>query len=338
LLLLAEYSSERSWIFSVLSKTGAHALSFSLKFTERIFWDSNLNYGGVKVRSPGFEPGIISLEGSRPILDWRRDVQEFKEYLDSKHYEKDYRKTLLRQLELFVGVIKEPMDLVRAAINLTDGQKHNLNRALSALLRFYELKGVNQNYLSALRKAVPKDPDFIDLYVPSEAEVIEALKKLNGFPTKYRAFYNLALDSGLRMTEVARLINEFENAIEVNGFYRCTLGYFRGCKLAFAGYFTPYTLALIQQVKKAKEQVGDNCASHYFYKYRLLSVKYLRKFAFDTMISERLNVPESVADFIEGRTPKKIGARHYSKLIAQADGHYPKYANYIAELRKNALR
>ncbi len=30
------------------------------------------------------------------------------------------------------------------------------------------------------------------------------------------------------------------------------------------------------------------------------------------MISEKLNVPESVADFIEGRTPKKIG---YSLLF-----------------------
>jgi len=28
----------------------------------------------------------------------------------------------------------------------------------------------------------------------------------------------------------------------------------------------------------------------------------------DTMISEKLNIPESVADFIRGRVPKSIGA------------------------------
>jgi len=46
------------------------------------------------------------------------------------------------------------------------------------------------------------------------------------------------------------------------------------------------------------------------------------KLAFETMISEKLSVPESVADFIEGRVPKKVGARHYTKLLRQADGHY----------------
>jgi intergrase/recombinase len=228
------------------------------------------------------------------------------------------------------------MDIVRASVNLTDGQKHNLNRALSALLRFYELKGVNPFYLTALRKAVPKSPDFIDLYVPTENEVIESLKKLSVFPIKYQAFYNLALDSGLRMTEVARLINRFEKPVAVNGFYRCTLGYFRGCKLAYAGYFTPYTLRLIEQVKQSNEKVTDESAAHYVYKYKLLPCKYLRKFAFDTMISEKLNVPESVADFIEGRTPKKIGARHYSRLLTQADGHYSKYFVAISQLRKTA--
>lgn len=128
------------------------------------------------------------------------------------------------------------------------------------------------------------------------------------------------------MTEVALLMNKFEKATESKGFYRCTLGYFRGCKLAYAGYFTTYTKALIDTVKATGEKIDEKCAAHYFCKYKSLPCKYLRKFAFDTMISENLNVPESVADFIEGRTPKKIGARHYSRLLAQADGHYPKFA------------
>jgi len=159
------------------------------------------------------------------------------------------------------------------------------------------------------------------------------LKKLSGIPIKYQAFYNLALDSGLRMTEVVLLINQFESAVPVNGFYRCTVGYFRGCKLAYAGYFTPYTLTLIQQVQKNREKVDDKCASHYFYKYKFVSCKYLRKFCFDTMISDAFSIPESVADFVAGRTPLKVGARHYSNLLRQADGHYPKFGAYLAKLR-----
>jgi len=65
--------------------------------------------------------------------------------------------------------------------------------------------------------------------------------------------------------------------------------------------------------------------------------KYLRKFAFDVMTSEELNIPESVADFIQGRTPKSIGARHYMKLKRKAIQFYPRYAEYVMELRQKAL-
>ena len=54
------------------------------------------------------------------------------------------------------------------------------------------------------------------------------------------------------------------------------------------------------------------------------------------MISEKLVIPESVADFIEGRVPKKVGARHYTKLLRQADGYYGRYADYLAKLRSIA--
>ena len=286
------------------------------------------------MRSPGFEPGITSLEGLTSRLDWRTNEPEFLEYLGSKHYNKHYRKAILSNLKRHVSVIGEPMDIVRVSSTLTEGTRHNFSRAVSALLKFYELKGVNPNYLNALRRALPEDGCGIDLNIPSESEIIESLRKLSSIPIKYQAFYNLALDSGLRLTEAARLINEFENATEVKGFYRCTLGYFRGCKLAYAGYFTSYTLGLIQQVKKAQEKVDDRCASHYFYKYGFVRGKYLRKFSFDLWISERFNFPESLADFVQGRTPKKVGVRHYSNLLRLADGRYGLYAAYLAKLRE----
>ncbi|NLB77155.1 MAG: hypothetical protein GX799_11955 [Crenarchaeota archaeon] len=317
------------------------------------------------MRSPGFEPGIVSLEGSKAtcadsvrssglysgsncvkqfgagyFIDWRREAAEFAEYLEAQHFNGAYTKSIVRQLERWVQVIHEPMDIVKICTKLTDGQKHNLNRALSALFRFYELKGVDPNYLAALRKAIPKDNVGVDLNVPTEADIIANLAKLYAAAPKYRAFYSLLLDSGLRLTEAARLIAELNNGtvnpVEVNGFngnsfIRCTLGYFRGSKLAYAAYFTPHTLQLIRSVN---EKIDESAASHYAYKMGYLAPKYLRKFAFDTMISEKFSIPESVADFIEGRVPKKIGAKHYTALLKQADGFYPKYADYIAKLRE----
>jgi intergrase/recombinase len=59
---------------------------------------------------------------------------------------------------------------------------------------------------------------------------------------------------------------------------------------------------------------------------QIVCYKYLRKFAFDTMTNEELNIPESVADFIQGRTPKSIGARHFMKFKRKAIKFYPRYA------------
>jgi len=62
--------------------------------------------------------------------------------------------------------------------------------------------------------------------------------------------------------------------------------------------------------------------------------KYLRKYAYDKLLE--LGVPESVADFIQGRAPKRIGAKHYLDLRRRADQYYPRYARYIMELRRRA--
>jgi intergrase/recombinase len=104
----------------------------------------------------------------------------------------------------------------------------------------------------------------------------------------------------------------------------------QGSKLAFAGYFTPHTLKLVEG---NQEKLDDRTASHYYSKFGFVAPKYLRKFAFDTLISEKLCVPESVADFIQGMIPKRVGARHYTKLLRQADGYYVKYADYLDKIR-----
>jgi intergrase/recombinase len=195
-----------------------------------------------------------------------------------------------------------------------------------------ELKSVDESYLNSLRKAIPQDIIGVDLKVPAESEILDSIRKLNKMPLKYRALYNLLLDSGIRLVEAVKLLNQFEDPVKVQGFYRCTLGYFRSCKLAYVAYFTDSTLKLIQS---DHDKVAANTASHYFRKFGYVAAKYIRKFAFDTMLSEKLNIPESVADFIQGRVPQKIGARHYTVLLRQADGYYGRYADYLAKLRNS---
>ena len=59
--------------------------------------------------------------------------------------------------------------------------------------------------------------------------------------------------------------------------------------------------------------------------------KYLRKYAFDKMIY--LEIPESIADFIEGRVPQRIGAKHYLALARQSAKFYPRCNAYVEKLK-----
>ena len=48
-----------------------------------------------------------------------------------------------------------------------------------------------------------------------------------------------------------------------------------------------------------------------------------------------LGIPESVADYIQGRAPRSIGARHYANLRRLADKYSSRYANYLMSLIKS---
>jgi len=62
--------------------------------------------------------------------------------------------------------------------------------------------------------------------------------------------------------------------------------------------------------------------------------KYVRKFVFTKLVA--LGVPESVADFIQGRSAKTVGAKSYLAKLELAKAHYGSYARYLAELRAKA--
>lgn len=128
------------------------------------------------------------------------------------------------------------MDVVDLFDGLSHGQQHNLDRAIRAFFRFYEVLGVSKGYLDGLRRAIPQEVEFVDLTIPTEEQIMSSLRRLLKAPLKYQAFYSLLLDSGLRCTEAARLINSFADAEEVKGFYRYKLGYFRGSKSAYFAY------------------------------------------------------------------------------------------------------
>ena len=260
-------------------------------------------------------------------MNWLSVKNQFEQWLRSEDYSDAFKKDVLSYLTRYVTEIMEPFDVIAMFSKVNRGKRH-LVLALRTLFNFYEAVGVDNDYLDSLRKALPTVRCGLDLKVPEEAKIVESLKKLPNAPLKYQALYNLLLDSGLRLVEAVELINSFEDADAVNGFYRSELAMFRGEKQAYYGHYSECTLHLVKQVG---EKLTPLTASRYFRKMGYVLPKYLRKYAFDKMIE--LEVPESIADFIEGRVPTRIGAKHYLALARQACKYYPRYSSHLQILR-----
>ena len=277
------------------------------------------------------------------VIDYQSVREDFITWFKGKGIcWENYGKQLVRHLEHFAKPISKPMDLVELFSGLNNSQKRHLVNGLRNLFKFYETQGLaSKQWLDLLRSNLPRISIGVDLNVPSEKEIVDSLKKLAKKDKTKRVFaiYNLLLDSGLRLTEAVKLYNalKFENVkIEKsNGFYIVPLGYFRNTKTAYYGFITDYTM---KAIKKAQgnplnyKKINGTATK----RFGVVAYKYLRKFAFDTMTNEKLNIPESVADFIEGRTPKSVGARHYMKLKRKSIQFYPRYAEYLKELRAKA--
>ena len=234
------------------------------------------------------------------------------------------------------------MDVVVMFSGLNGSQKRCLVNGLRSLFRFYEVQGyAEKRWLDLLRSNLPKTSVGVDLRVPSEKEIVESLKRVaeRDAGRRYFGLYNLLLDSGLRLTEAVRLFDALRSGgvklEKRDGFYIAPLGYFRGTKLAYFGFLTEFTLKVIEG-SEGKPLGYKKVMGTATKRFGVVSYKYLRKFAFDNMTSEKLNIPESVADFIQGRTPKSIGARHYMNLKRKAVKFYPRYAEYLAGLRRKA--
>ena len=73
-------------------------------------------------------------------------------------------------------------------------------------------------------------------------------------------------------------------------------------------------------LKQAKEQLSINSLTMRLKRNKLIPIKYCRKWFFSKCIE--LGIPESIADFYEGRSSNSIGAKHYLSKQKLADKYY----------------
>ncbi|BCU70822.1 integrase [Stygiolobus caldivivus] len=278
-----------------------------------------------KVAGPGFEPGsqgpepwlgedspktprssiITNTSVITKDLDSRRDKKI--ENLPSEagliaFYNDCVKKVSKETCKQYVNYLRKPLDV-------------NNKGSVLAWKKYYKWKGDLDKW-----KAIKTKKSGVDLKVPSEAEIKEWLTKVKG--TKVETLFKLLLESGIRLTEAVKVLNEYDPKDEMseNSYYIYILNWSRGSKRVF---YVFHTTPLQRQgitynyAKKVLHQLG-------------VEPKYLRKFVATKLLE--LGVPGEIVDFIEGRTPSQILTKHYLDLLTLAKKYYPTYVSWLKQI------
>ena len=166
--------------------------------------------------------------------------------------------------------------------------------------------------------AIPKSG--VDLSVPSLEEIKRTLKIVCEAEEELCLVYNLLLESGARLVEVARMISSYDprKDKQQDGFWVYESKMIRGSKSSF--YIYHLTVP-------EKQEISESWVRSWASKHNVINPKYIRKFVATTMAS--LGIPAEIIDFIQGRTPSSILSKHYLNLYALANKEYKKYREWL---------
>ncbi len=156
-------------------------------------------------------------------------------------------------------------------------------------------------------------------------KVLETYAKIT---PKYKVVFKLLLFSGIRVTEAIQFFKEYDrDKVEIKGdMARYPLFALRKNKRS---YFVYFPAKMVDEIQRA--EYTPRGISNAFIRAGLPS-KYLRKWNYNFLIMH--NVPESVADFIQGRSPLSIGSMHYLAKVKQADYWYSKVVEEMIKILK----
>ena len=240
-------------------------------------------------------------------------VNDFLQWLRTKNLSPRYTKDITNYLRKYLN--NDIMYIGELAGLLAKIRTKNLSVAIRVYLNFLiEYNIVKDEDMVYFRKILKSQKSNPDNFVPTDEQVRDAYSKTrNG---RHKTIFLLLAYSGIRITEAVKMLSEFErDRLIINGdIARYPLSYNRGQKRVSYVYM-PREFALTLHKMHSTQKVALAI------KYQSdLSPKYLRKWFYNFLILN--NVPESVADFIEGRAPESVGSMHYLAKVKQADYWY----------------
>ena len=280
----------------------------------------------------GFEPATF---GSTRNLNemWDLHKDQFREWLSGKvtgpRTVKDYMNSLNRFLERHkISTIGELV----SALQKIDYNHHTVS-ALRNFITFLELYGIiDGDDADRIRKYAKMKKANVDRTYISNEEIQEAWKQVKAYKEKRRELaFKLLVFSGLRLAHVHYLLTTFdpEKLILQGNIAKYPLHEAgKGSKRVFYAYM-PADFALeLERIPDSYDAMREWVRRFKQPAHRVKG-KLIRKWHFNFLI--RHGVPFEVADFIQGRSAKSVGERHYANLELLAD---EAYSRVVADLKK----
>ncbi len=285
---------------------------------------------------------FLSLDNNRFEDNNSRDVytyksitfqyaSEFSDWVDTKEYTKDHSqrqkkyysrdfegKTFSSPLELHKYILSKGKDI------------NNIIKSVRGYLNFCEqCDKLPIELITKYRTLLKLRKTSTDFRVPSDEEVINGYGSVKNNEILELVFLVLAT-SGIRYVECLEFLKTYDmSRFNVYSNYVCynvsSLRHTKNINNIYLPMFVYERLTKIEPNPQALKMTLKR-------KGCVFSWKYLRKWQYNFLIYN--NVPESVADFIQGRANRSVSSNHYLARGQQAGYWYEKIVERLNELLK----
>ncbi len=247
-------------------------------------------------------------------------ISQFLSWVNGQDFSPQYKKAVIAKIGRIWGksIYFYPETLFKALLSMV--KNNNLDKytvlSLRLLLKYAEGEDfLPKEQIDQILRSLKSKRSNPDQYVPTTTKIKETL---SGLQRKNQLLYLLCLCSGIRKVEVKRVITSTNLRIVRNdGFVKILLNSRNGTKAAFFCYLPDW---LWEEALKVKEELSFDSLDMEVKRKKLIPVKYARKWYYSKCIE--LGVPESIADFFQGRQAQSVGANHYLAKQALADKYY----------------
>jgi len=197
-------------------------------------------------------------------------------------------------------------------------------RAVRNLLNFAEEReDLSLEYIAKLRKVLKiKQAGVREVFITTE-ELIEAY---NSIRDEFKPAFKLLVYSGIRLSHAFGLLINFDPInLQVKGkIARYPISFAsKGKKKGYWAYMPKEFARELEDYKPYK--------NYWTYvkglKYNRVDANSIRKWHLNKLIE--LVVPESIADFIQGRASLTVGSTHYLNKTKQADNWYSRIVDSL---------